>query len=86
MGRGKIITAKEAAGRVAEEIRGERMTAPSTIPSMKRLILEKSVYIFNVGPWAKTQFMGSLGRFFIPANAVGSPCSWGVRLRAGSVG
>ncbi len=72
----KLIRAKEAAEMVAEVQRGEKLAAPVTIPSIQRLILENTVYIFNVGPWAKIVFMGSLGRKFIPAVAVGSPTAW----------
>jgi hypothetical protein len=72
----KLIRAKEAAELVAEAQRGEKMAAPVTIPSIQRLILENTVYIFNVGPWPKTVFMGSLGRKFIPGVAVGSPTAW----------
>ena len=72
----RIIRADEAAKAVAAAQRGEKLTAPVTIPSIERLILENTVYIFNVGPWAKTVFMGSLGRKFIPGVAVGSPKAW----------
>jgi hypothetical protein len=72
----RMIQAKEAAELVAQAQRGERLAAPVTIPSIQRLILENTVYIFNVGPWARTVFMGSLGRKFIPGVAVGSPTAW----------
>lgn len=72
----RIIRADEAAKSVAAAVRGDKMSAPVTIPSIARLILENTVYIFNVGPWTRKVYMGSLGIKFIPGVAVGSPTDW----------
>jgi len=67
-GLGTFVAPKGAAGAVIERQRTlNSRTIPPELPTVKELSEKTQVYIFNVGPWAHTQFMGSLGRFIIPA-------------------
>ncbi len=50
--------------------RGRQLNArsvPPMPPSIAKLSKDTQVYIFNVGPWQHTQYMGSLGRKIVPA-------------------
>lgn len=42
-------------------------TIPPQLQAVTDLSERTKVFIFNVGPWSHTQFMGSLGRYIIPA-------------------
>lgn len=71
------ISAQEAqrqAAQFSREMNAGRRLAD--IPdAIKQLSKEKQVFIFNVGPWAHTQLMGSFGTIRIPACKEGEPFS-----------
>lgn len=73
-----MISAQEAQRRINQEL-GDKVgkrRVPPVLPSVKRLMENETVHVFNVGPWPHPVFMGSLGRYFIPACEEGQPKEW----------
>lgn len=73
------ISAAEAEKRLGDYMKDKRGTG-RTIPPVNRLIQdtirEKSVHVFNVGPWGARINMGSFGYYFIPPCEVGAVMEW----------
>ena len=64
--------------RALEEVKenGKQRRVPSVNPAVQEMIRRDTVHVFNVGPWAYRENMGSFGFFFIPACEVGAPMEW----------
>lgn len=58
------------------EQNGRQRRIPSVNPQIQEMIKRDTVHVFNVGPWAYRENMGSFGFFFIPACEVGAPMEW----------
>lgn len=69
------LTARDAADQTSK-LTSIKRTVPPVLPSIQAMSDEKTVHVFNVGPWPQVRFLGSLGRFFIPACTEGAPKVW----------
>ena len=92
------ISAAEAEIRKAQYLKdktGKNRRVPPINESIQAIMRDKTVHVFNVGPWGYRENMGSFGYYFIPACEVGAPMEWELlkapkvapgRLRSRSLG